>query len=71
MTVVFIVLGIITYIALGFGLSITYAKDWRIDEKEEAAFLFLWPALLVGAAGFITLEWLTKKARELSEKLPK
>ena len=71
MKIVMIILCIIGYIAIGFGLSVTYAKGWLINEKDEAAFLFLWPALLIGATGSIVLEWLTKMAQKLSEKLPK
>lgn len=71
MKIVLIILGIIVYMAAGFCLSATFAKQWRIDEKDEAEFLFLWPILLIFAVGALALEWLTKKAIELSEKLPK
>jgi hypothetical protein len=56
---------------IGFGLSVTFARGFMIDEKDEAMFLFLWPFLLIFAAGETALEWLTKMAKNLSEKLPK
>ena len=71
MNILIVILCIIGYMAIGFGLSVTFAKLWSIDEKEEALFLFLWPFLLIFAAGEAALEWLTKMAKNLSEKLPK
>ena len=71
MKIVMIILCVIGYMTIGFGLSVTFAKQWSIDEKEEALFLFLWPILLIGASGEVALEWLTKMANKLSEKLPK
>jgi len=69
--ILIVILCIIGYMAIGFGLSVTFAKQWPIDEKDEALFLFLWPILLILAAGETVLEWLTKMAKNLSEKLPK
>ena len=71
MKIVMIILCVIGYIAIGFGLSVMFARNWRIDKIEEASFLFLWPFLLIFAVGDLTLEWLTKMAQKLSEKLPK
>lgn len=71
MKILIIILCIIGYMVIGFGLSVTFAKGWRIDEKDEATFLFLWPFLLILTVGELALEWLTKMAQKLSEKLPK
>lgn len=71
MKIVMIILCIIGYMTIGFGLSVTFARSFVIDEKDEAMFLFLWPFLLIFAAGETALEWLTKMAKNLSEKLPK
>lgn len=71
MKIVMIILCIIGYMMIGFGLSVSFAKFYRIDEKDEASFLFLWPFLLILAVGELALEWLTKMAQKLSEKLPK
>lgn len=69
MKIVMIILCIIGYMTIGFGLSVTFARGFTIDEKDEAMFLFLWPFLLIFAAGETALEWLTKMAKSLSEKL--
>lgn len=71
MKTLMIILCIIGYMAIGFCLSVTFAKGFTIDEKDEAMFLFLWPILLIFAAGETVLEWLTKMARNLAEKLSK
>lgn len=71
MKIVMIILCVIGYMTIGFGLSVTFARGFMIDEKDEALFLFLWPFLLIFAAGETALEWLTKMAKNLSEKLPK
>lgn len=71
MKIVMIILCIIGYMTIGFGLSVTFAREFMIDEKDEALFLFFWPILLIFAAGETALEWLTKMAKNLSEKLPK
>lgn len=71
MKIVMIILCVIGYMTIGFGLSVTFARNFEIDEKDEALFLFLWPVLLIFAAGEAALEWLTKMAKNLSEKLPK
>lgn len=71
MKILIVILCVIGYMTIGFGLSVTFAKQWSITEKEEALFLFLWPTLLIFAAGEAALEWLTKMAKNLSEKLPK
>ncbi len=74
-TAIIVILCIVGYMIIGFGLLVLRAKKYSIREVDSLAFLLGWPiVVLVNAVtdGFEKFfVWVTKTARSLGDKLSK
>ena len=74
-TAIIVILCVIGYMAIGFGLLVLRAKKYSIQEVDSLAYLLVWPIVVIANAitnGFEHFfEWVTKTARSLGDKLSK
>lgn len=72
---IIVILCILGYMVIGFGLLVLRARKYSIREVDSLAFLLGWPiVILVNAItdGFQNFfEWVTKTARAFGDKLSK